>query len=187
MGKEKKSEKLPDVEAFNDEFTREFLQSDEEVMDGFYPFQSQTGKYEMAFPADGTIVEQAYRIKDSKYEEVHIALHDEGGFGMDILFFSYHTPEDMEGILRRFQSRLGYDGEFEEIEKADKTIHFAQYNRKNAQTYVGYIENKQDPGGLEVIYKINCDEELEQQCEDNKEGDKERALKWMDSFEFINE
>ncbi len=187
MGKEKKSEKLPDVEAFNDEYTRDFLQSEEEVMEGFYPFQSKTGKYEMAFPADGIIVEQAYRIKDSKSEEVSIGLHDERGFGMEIFFFSYYTPEDREGILRRFQSRLGYDGEFEEIEKAEKTIYFAPMEDDDIlRIYGAYIENKQGPGGLEVTYEINCDDELEQLCDDNKEEDKKRALEWMNSFTFIH-
>ncbi len=185
--KETKQEALPDVEAFNDEYTRDFLLSGEEVMEGFYRFQSKTGKYEMAFPADGIIVEQAYRIKDSKSEEVSIGLHDERGFGMDIFFFSYYTPEDREGILRRFKSRLGYDGEFEEIEKLDKTIYFVPMEDDELKTYGAYIENKQNSGGLEVVYNIKCDNEDEQICEDYKEEDKAKALKWMDSFTFIND
>ena len=46
---------LPDERAFQDEFTRDFLQSIDETRPGYYPFLSRTGKYNMDFPASGVI------------------------------------------------------------------------------------------------------------------------------------
>ncbi|WP_323134969.1 hypothetical protein [Priestia sp. J2] len=37
----------PNVPAFKDHFTREFLNKDKKVDDGFYEFKSRTGQYTM--------------------------------------------------------------------------------------------------------------------------------------------
>jgi len=50
--KQNAEEKLPDTIAFQDEFTREFIKSPEEVEDGYYLFESKTGGYTMLFPVN---------------------------------------------------------------------------------------------------------------------------------------
>ena len=42
----------PNVPAFDDHFTRKFLNKDREVNDGFYEFKSKTGQYTMWFPEE---------------------------------------------------------------------------------------------------------------------------------------
>ncbi|WP_255323461.1 hypothetical protein [Priestia megaterium] len=42
--------RYPNVPAFNDHFTRKFLNKDKKVDDGFYEFESKTGQYTMWFP-----------------------------------------------------------------------------------------------------------------------------------------
>ncbi|WVE37920.1 hypothetical protein U5A85_05690, partial [Priestia megaterium] len=42
--------RYPNVPAFDDHFTREFLNKDKKVDDGFYEFKSKTGQYTMWFP-----------------------------------------------------------------------------------------------------------------------------------------
>ena len=44
----------------------------------------------------------------------------------------------------------------------------------------------QGKGAVEVEYEIDCRDENEKVCKENKESDKERALKWIESVEFIN-
>jgi len=48
------------------------------------------------------------------------------------------------------------------------------------------VLNEQDSGGIEINYKIDCQDEKEEVCEKNKQSDKERAMKWMESVQFIN-
>lgn len=87
------------MEAFTNELTREFLQPTKEVMDGYYPFQSKTRKYTMAFLEEATIIERSYRLKkESKFEDLHISIHNERDFGMDVFFYSYHNSNSMENI-----------------------------------------------------------------------------------------
>jgi len=42
--------RYPNVPAFDDHFTRKFLDKDKKVGDGFYEFKSKTGQYTMWFP-----------------------------------------------------------------------------------------------------------------------------------------
>ncbi|MEH7556956.1 hypothetical protein V7165_16530 [Priestia megaterium] len=39
--------RYPNVPAFDDHFTREFLNKDKKVDDGFYEFKSKTGQYDV--------------------------------------------------------------------------------------------------------------------------------------------
>src|SRR5699024_3995931 len=54
------------------------------------------------------------------------------------------------------------------------------------RTYAGYVLNEKGTGGIEVIYNIDCQDKGEL-CKKNKQSDKERAMKWMESVQFINE
>src|SRR5690625_3030569 len=80
-------EDLPDVHAFNDTFTRDFLQSTEETEEGFYPFLSKTKKYKMDFPAGGVIDNRMYSVKENVHEEVTISIEDDTGFGMNVIYY----------------------------------------------------------------------------------------------------
>ncbi|WP_152655091.1 hypothetical protein [Oceanobacillus sp. CFH 90083] len=54
-------DELPEVPAFENEFTREFLQSVEPVREGYYPFLSKSESFTMDFPEE-TIIEQRSHI-----------------------------------------------------------------------------------------------------------------------------
>src|SRR5699024_12287330 len=82
------NEDLPDVKAFNDESTRDFLQSVEETAEGFYPFLSGTGKYTMDFPAGGASDAKLYTNSDDVHEDVPLALEDDTGYGRSVVYFS---------------------------------------------------------------------------------------------------
>src|SRR5699024_7940937 len=85
-----------------------------------------------------------------------------------------------------FKARLGYEGEFEKLSKNGKTLYFAQYERYGTRTFAGYILNDSKTGGIEAIYKIDCQDEKEKECKENEQNDKERAMKWMESVEFLD-
>src|SRR5699024_1268974 len=95
-------ENLPDVHAFEDEFTRKFLQSTEETEEGFYPFLSKTKKYKMDFPGGGVIDDRAFSINEKDYEEVPITIKDDTGYGMHIIYYSGNTKDLLEEDLHAF-------------------------------------------------------------------------------------
>ncbi|MGF9944932.1 hypothetical protein ABEX44_17020 [Priestia megaterium] len=68
--------RYPNVPAFDDHFTRKFLNKDREVNDGFYEFKSKTGQYTMWFPEEYQLLhenEQQY-VKEGKVYERYRAV-----------------------------------------------------------------------------------------------------------------
>src|SRR5699024_12036776 len=109
------------------------------------------------------------------HEDVPISIEDDTGFGMSVLYFSDDNKKLLEDNLEAFKTRLGYEGEFEKLEKSNRTIYYANQEDDVFRTYAAYILNGKNSGAIEVIYNIDCQDEKEEICEKNKESDKERA------------
>ena len=56
------AQKLPDTVALQDDFTREFIASPEEVEEGYYLFESKTGGYTMWYPKNAKLDQTFYKI-----------------------------------------------------------------------------------------------------------------------------
>ncbi|HLR63331.1 MAG TPA: hypothetical protein VK097_12950 [Lentibacillus sp.] len=180
-------EDLPDVRAFSDEFTLDFLQSTEETRDGYYPFLSGTGKYKVDFPAEGVIGERGYSIKEKGHEEIQIHIKSETGSMINIIYYSHHKSKQITENLNGLKLRTGYDGNFNKLEKDNQTLYYAHYKDDVFRTYAGYVQNEKGTGGIEVVYDIDCRDEKEQICAENKQSDEERVMKWMKSIQFVHE
>src|SRR5699024_5410965 len=113
-------EALPDVHAFVDEFTRDFLQSTEETEEGLYPFLSKTKRYKMDFPGGGVIDDRAFSINEKDYEEVPISIKDDTGYGMHVIYYLDNTKDFLKEDLNAFKKRLGYDGDLKKLKKSDR-------------------------------------------------------------------
>ncbi|MGN2271956.1 hypothetical protein [Priestia megaterium] len=63
--------RYPNVPAFNDHFTRKFLNKDKKVDGGFYEFKSKTGQYTMWFPEEYRLIhenDEDYVVSGKMYE-----------------------------------------------------------------------------------------------------------------------
>ncbi|WP_323134971.1 hypothetical protein [Priestia sp. J2] len=69
-------ERYPNAPAFDDHFTRKFLNKDKKVDGGFYEFKSKTGQYTIWFPEEYQLLhenEQQY-VKEGKLYERYRAV-----------------------------------------------------------------------------------------------------------------
>ncbi|WP_321175157.1 hypothetical protein [Priestia aryabhattai] len=69
-------ERCPNAPAFDDRFTRKFLNKDKKVDGGFYEFKSKTGQYTIWFPEEYQLLhenEQQY-VKEGKLYERYRAV-----------------------------------------------------------------------------------------------------------------
>src|SRR5699024_7846043 len=128
-------EDFPDVRAFHDSFTREFLQSTEETREGYYPFVSGTGNYKIDFPAEGVIGQRAYSIRKKAYEEFPIHIKNETGSEIRVNYYSDNTKALLKNDLHAFKKRLGYEGDFKKVKKNDRTLYYAHYEDDIFRTY----------------------------------------------------
>jgi len=178
-------EDLPDVRAFNDEFTRDFLQSIEETRDGYYPFLSGTGKYKMDFPAGGIIGEKGYALKEEEYEGYLIGVEQGNGLGSSIKINYYSQIGDKDVELDMLSKQFDNNLNFEEISLESSTLYIANFeDNENYYGYAAMLVNSQGDG-IHVIFETECAEP--EKCGESKQDMQKEMKQWIKSITFINE
>ncbi|WP_077706036.1 hypothetical protein [Virgibacillus dokdonensis] len=177
-------EDLPDVRAFQDEFTRGFLQSTEETRPGYYPFLSGTGKYEMDFPEGGIIGERAYSLKKDQFESYLIGIQS-SLFESSINITYTEEKEGNEQItLDMLRRSTNEDLKFKKEELQNTRLYTAPLNEYGDIGFVSYIQNLNGIGGIQLTYVSECVKENEK-CSKNIEKQKLVILDWIKSIHFI--
>ncbi|MBD1221847.1 hypothetical protein [Virgibacillus halodenitrificans] len=173
-------EDLPDVRAFQDEFTREFLQSTEETREGYYPFLSGTEAYKMDFPANGEISEKSYSIKEKGFESFFIGINQSKNEALiNVNYNSIHKGIDsMKDLLEK---QLDENLNFNKYESNHAELQVATYTELDTGFgMAGVIFDKNSKGGIIVSYEtssLNKDEQKKL---------KKVIVEWMKSFEFTS-
>src|SRR5699024_5133082 len=136
---------------------------------------------------EGVIGEKAYVKKKRGYEEFPIHIKDETGSRISINYYPGDRKESIDHSLDWLKKRLGYDGEFEKNEEDNQSLYYTEFERNGFHTFGGYVQNEQADGGIDISYKIDCRDDKQEVCEKNKDSDKQKVMKWMESVQFINE
>src|SRR5699024_12329889 len=89
----------------------------------------------------GVIGDKAYFEKKKEYEEFPIHIKEPTDSEIRINYYSSNTKDLLKDDLNAFKKRLGYDGDFEKIEKGNQTIYYAHYENDVYRTYAWYILN----------------------------------------------
>src|SRR5699024_7155971 len=160
------TEALPDVRAFQDEFTRGFLQSREETRPGYYPFLSGTEAFKMDFPAEGKLGERSYNIKDKSFEVLLIDVGSEDSNFVHNITVNYysHLEEELhkKGRLGQLQSSVGEELDFERIETDNHINYISKFESDNKvgslenYGYAALVFNNKGLGGIKIVCESNC-------------------------------
>ncbi|MEC5422976.1 hypothetical protein QGM71_05620 [Virgibacillus sp. C22-A2] len=150
-------DELPGVKAFEDEFTRGFLQSTEETRPGYYHFLSGTGKYKMDFPKDGTIGEQGYALKDKDYEGIFIGV-DAGEIKSAITLNYYSTDEKGREDLKldMINDRINQELDYDKFTSENSTLYLSYFETEMYYGYAGFLQNEAENGGIRIINQTEC-------------------------------
>ncbi|MFS0562049.1 hypothetical protein AB1K91_15035 [Terribacillus sp. 179-K 1B1 HS] len=180
--------KLPDVPAFQDEFTREFLQSVEPVENRYYPFKSKTESFTMFFPADFTIDKRSYNVgPENNSEFISMSQTDEqkeAFVNHRIDYINYMS--DPENSRERMRNSSGQKLEFEEINTDFKKQHLevAEYESGPFSVIAALIWNENNQG-ITIFSDIDCREDLnENQCLEAKDTQRESIMDMIKSIQF---
>ncbi|MDL4842640.1 hypothetical protein [Aquibacillus rhizosphaerae] len=184
---------LPETKAFQDEFTREFMDSSEEVKDGYYLFRSKTDRYTMLFPENAEVSRMFYERNKDFFESlsfVDYSKEENYNFKYDVNFTTY-GEEALDNSLEILSEKIGYSGEFQKIEGENTLIYFAENeeivegngNKWTVYGFYSYIILNGEDVGIEYIYSAHCyDEET---CNIDPEIEEDKALTLMKSIHFI--
>ncbi|MBN8209796.1 hypothetical protein JI666_13650 [Bacillus sp. NTK071] len=178
------AEKLPNVRAFEDEFTRGFLQSIKETKEGYYPFLSQTSNYEMNFPAGGVIDERGYFQQNGteKFSIGHVS--NEFNARINIKYFGFMKSDSMDSRLQTIKENSDTPLQFQQKDLPGRTLQKAFY--KDDLGYFGYvamIQNSENSGAVEISTVSECKENAEN-CNQIIEDTKTTISKWLESIKF---
>jgi len=190
MGKSQKPSEmnpkdLPEGRAFEDEFTRNLIQSAEEVSPGYYPFLAKNGKWKSAFPKEGLTNDLDYTSKDNfeSFIFTDAKKGEDSSTTVNVSYYSSFNPGHIESKKRSLRSKTGYDLDFEEISDENATYYIAHFEDDSLYGYAAYIQKEKDAGGINVIYTISC----KNHCEDKKEAELKEAFDWIKTIKFVDD
>ena|SRR5699024_6967109 len=181
---------LPEVTAFQDEFTREFMTSTEEVEEGYYLFESKTGGYTMWYPEEATMDKHFYERKKKHFERLQFAEDNDTNSTPYYVVATYdhsQSTQDVDILLHLLSSSINYEGDYEKLEHQGYTIYFAtsEYTTKDKRTtwyrFFGLIKDKNQ--SLEYTYNVQCKDQPEN-CSYDLEAIEQRVKDIMKSVEF---
>ncbi|MBU5266814.1 hypothetical protein [Virgibacillus proomii] len=178
-------EDLPDVRAFQDEFTRNFLQSTEETRSGYYPFLSGTGKYKMDFPAGGIIGEKSYALEKERFESYLIGVQKESVKSSVDITYTAEKEGNEKVILDMLRKSSNEELKFKKEELQGRGLYIAPLNENGEFGFVSYIQNLSGVGGIQVFYVSECNKENEN-CSKDIEKENSLIIDWLKTIQFVN-
>ncbi|MEB2289886.1 hypothetical protein [Priestia megaterium] len=167
--------RYPNVPAFKDHFTREFLNKDKKVDDGFYEFKSRTGQYTMWFPKGYQLIKENgedYVINGNSYErwiakEGNNKAENAGGSYIEMTFSNARKAENesftVENMFKEqlnitkpntfetSSTRIYYDSAYTYFKGTQEVI--MHPNKEHASnTYIAYVADKHSNNAIELWF-----------------------------------
>lgn len=196
--KEMDAKDLPQVTAFQDEATREYMVSTEEVEPGYYLLESKSKKIKMLFPEEGKYSDLLSSY--SKNEE-NIGF-DEYDKEANILMNGQITYYQEQSFLQKTDTMLEiisgknkYSEEYQK-ENTDYTEIYIGYKKSTfdnldrkynySYRYFGFVKpNKSVDEGVEYSFIFTCKDD-NQSCSLDEKNARDKAKKMISSIQFIS-
>ncbi|MDY0405171.1 hypothetical protein P5G51_006925 [Virgibacillus sp. 179-BFC.A HS] len=157
---------LPDVTAFQDDFTREFMASTEEVANGYYLFKSKTVGYTMWYPEDAKMSAAYYERDKNNYEAIDFSGENEkitgGPYYINAIYDDKHDTKNTDIYLGLLSDSLDYEGEYKKQDYKEKTVYFAKMKyttkdkKSNTYRFFGLIKSKKHHRMISYVYNVKC-------------------------------
>lgn len=186
-------EEVPNTVAFQDEFTKNFLETSKEVVEGHYLFKSQTDLYTVHIPINASMHKAVYQRAGDEFEAVGIVENDQEqnlSIYYNIFFDNQPRANDIEFKLDMFETYLDYTGDFEESIRDSITYYYAEdkfeFEGKKSLYYFGYIKPPIENIGIQFIGTVTCID-YEKPCKQDSKEANEQVLNIMHSINFIND
>lgn len=181
----------PDTPAFKDDFTREFMDSTEEVQEGFYRFKSKTDGYTMLFPVNAKVDPVGFERNEDVYETYSFGeqVKEENlAYYYRITYENSLIGSDVEFNLESLSEYVGYEGDYETFDYEGKTYYYASdvFTTEVREHYgfFSYIKSNKSNKAIRYFVNSTCLNK-EQSCEANSKEIEERFIMMMKSVDFF--
>ncbi|KIL50980.1 hypothetical protein [Jeotgalibacillus campisalis] len=181
--------------SFQEEFTRQFISSTEEVEPGFYSLHSGTNKYDMMIPVETIVDGMSYTLGSNMDYESFLCYIERGEWGtahLQVTFFAVNNMRFVQDYLAVTQSHAGEKLEFDKTILPLKDLYVAlgadhRLNKVKRSGYIGYIQNTAGNGGMQFYYDIFMKPESAVLHQEIKASEKETFHRIMRSVSFLSE
>ncbi|WP_209368376.1 hypothetical protein [Priestia megaterium] len=185
--------RYPNAPAFNDHFTRKFLNKDKKVDDGFYEFKSKTEQYTMWFPKGYQLIKENgedYVINGNSYErwiakEVNNKAENAGGSYIEMTFSNARKAENesftVENMFKEqlnitkpntfetSSTRIYYDSAYTYF-KGTQEVSMHPNKEHASNTYIAYVADKHSNNAIELWFD---------KSEKSRKNDEVAEKKWF--------
>ncbi|MGX1374445.1 hypothetical protein RKD56_001563 [Priestia megaterium] len=171
--------RYPNVPAFDDHFTRKFLNKDKKVGDGFYEFKSKTGQYTMWFPEGYRLLsENGDYARDNKdFEQWGAVPSSENKVYLFKRRFGLSIPNKIENS----QTRVYYQSAYIYFKGTEKRV-IVDKKKHIPNAYLAYVADKSSNKVLQISF--DSSDKYKSGDEDKK---KEWFLKILENIHFKDE
>ncbi|WP_404449665.1 hypothetical protein LG307_08185 [Sutcliffiella horikoshii] len=175
--------------ALDDEFTKDFIASDQEVVEGYYLFKSHTDGYTVHFPINASMDKAVYERVGNQFESVGFVENDEIqnlSFIYNIYYDDQPRANDIEFKLDMFDTYIDYKGDFKDYIRNRITYYYAEdkfeFEGKESSLYFSYIKPPLENKGIQFIGSVLCID-YEKPCKQDSKEAKEKVLNIMHSID----
>ncbi|MCY9090158.1 lipoprotein YvcA [Bacillus mojavensis] len=189
---------LPQVPAFQDEKTREYIVSTKEAEPGYYLLESKLKEFRMLFPENAKYLARRSSLTGKNKESIGFNSYDKDTNVMFDGHVTYYKEEsfvnESETMLDIVSGKNDYKGEYKKSSKKNKDIYFAKkkdifddIDRKynDSYSYFGYVKStEEDNLGVEYAFTFGCKNEI-QPCSLDEEKAKNKVEKLINSINFL--
>jgi hypothetical protein len=189
---------LPQVTAFQDEKTREFMVSIKEEEPGYYLLEGKTKKFRMLFPENARYVVRRSSYVSENEEILGFHSYDQEtniSFDMRVKYYNGKSfVSDLDSMLEIVSGKNGYQGEYQQSEGSDTEIYIASQKTVYGDldikfnfdySYFGFIRPiKNQNEGLDFSASFSCKDEGKG-CSIEENDLKEKVNKIIESLKFI--
>ena len=150
--------KIPDTIAYKDDFTRKYLNSNKEVIKGFYPFNSMTKGYTMQFPVNAKVSQEELALNSDVFESFRFNEVDSKEnlvYDYKITYENRPITSNVDLNLALLSSDVGYEGNYEQFDHEGKTYYYAKIVKTDEKVityrYFSYIKSSQSDKAISYV------------------------------------
>jgi hypothetical protein len=189
---------LPQVTAFQDEKTREFMVSTNEEEPGYYLLEGKSKRFRMLFPENGQYMERISSYEGGNGETLGFEGYDESGnITFDIRMKYYNEKNilgDLDSMLEIVSGKNGYQGDYQKEEIHNLEIYKAfqknvyddlELTYNYDYTYFGFIRPiNSENEGIDFSFGFSCKDE-NKSCLLEESSTNEKVNIIIQSIQFI--
>ncbi|MGG4468471.1 lipoprotein YvcA [Paenibacillus alvei] len=189
---------LPQVTAFQNEATREYMISTEEVEPGYYLIESKTKKISMLFPEEGKYSDLLSNFSKNEESIGFIEYDKEANIlmnGQITYYYGQSFLQKTDTMLKIISGKNNYSEEYQNENTDDTEMYmgykksaFDKLDRKYnySYRYFGFVKPNQSKNeGVEYSFIFTCKDD-NQSCSLDENNAREKVKKMISSIQFIS-